>query len=254
MGRVQDKVILITGATAGLGRACATALGAEGARIVCTGRSADDGRQTVEMITRAGGEAVYLHQDVTVEAEWPEVIAQAVRAFGRLDGLINNAGARTARPIEVMTVDNFHGQFNLLLESAFLGMRHAMPAMEKTGGGVIVNIASAGAFHGSVNDTLYGPFKAALNMMTRVAALEAARAGKPFRINAICPGLVKVDRFRERNGDEYTDRYIENAAKILPVGFMGEPPDISNAAVFLFSDESAGMNGQLVVADGGRSI
>lgn len=254
MGSLQDKVILVTGGTAGLGRACCVALGAEGARIVLTGRSAGDGAQTVEMVTRAGGEAVYVPQDVTVEAEWPGVIAQAVKAFGRLDGLINNAGARLARPLEVMTVDNFDSQFNLLLESAFLGMRHAMPAMEKTGGGTIVNIASAAAFHGTPQDTLYSPFKSALIAMTRIAAQEAVRDGKPIRFNAICPGLIRVDRFRERHGPAVTDAYVENAKTILPIGFMGEPQDISAAAVFLFSDGSAGMNGQIIVVDGGRAI
>lgn len=254
MRRVEGKVVMITGATAGIGRGCALALAAEGARVVATGRNEDDGGETVERVRALGGEAVFLRQDVTVEADWPAAIARTVETFGRIDCLLNNAGQMVMRPIEVLTLDNLHYELGLIVESAFLGIKYAGEAMAKTGGGLVLNMSSIGGLRGAVNGTIYAPSKAAQIMLGRVAALEGARDGGRLRVNTICPGIVPGERFARKTGPEETARRNAAALASLPLRMLGEPKDVGALAVYLVSDEARAINGQTFVLDGGGTI
>lgn len=253
-GRVAGKVVVVTGATAGIGRGCALALAAEGARVVASGRNEADGNRTVELIREAGGEAIYVRQDVTVEAEWPATLDRAVAAYGRLDCLLNNAGQLVMRPIEVLAVENLHYELGLIVESCFLGIKHAMPVMARTGGGLILNMSSVGGLRGAINSTIYGPSKAAQIMLSRVAAIEGTRQGRNIRVNAICPGLVPGERFAKKNGPEAMRRYIEMGMERVPLKFLAEARDVGELVVYLVSDAAAAINGQTIVLDGGDVI
>lgn len=253
-GRVAGKVVLVTGATSGIGRGCAIALAREGAHVIATGRNEADGARTVELLREAGGHGVYWRQDVTVEDEWPAILDRAFDNYGRLDCLINNAGQMVARPIEVLTLDNLHYQMGLIIDACFLGLRHAMPRFDRAGGGLILNMASIGGLRGGTVTSIYGPCKAAMIMLGSVAALEGTANGRTVRVNTICPGHVLGERFARKNGPEATKRRNDMAIAVSPLKMIGEPADVGELVVYLASDEARAINGQTLVLDGGTLI
>ena len=253
-GRVEGKVIMITGATAGIGRGCAIALASEGAKVVATGRNEADGKRTIELIREAGGEGTYRRQDVTVESDWWEVLNLVVETYGRIDCLLNNAGQMIMQPIEVLTVENLHYELELIVESAFLGIKYAMPVMDRTGGGLILNMSSIGGLRGGLNNTVYGPCKAAQIMLSQVAAIEGTRNGRNVRVNAICPGIVPGERHARKIGVEQSKLYNRRALADLPLKVLGEAQDVGELVVYLVSDEALSINGQAIVIDGGGTI
>jgi NAD(P)-dependent dehydrogenase (short-subunit alcohol dehydrogenase family) len=253
-GRVAGKVVMITGATAGIGRGCAIALAREGASVVATGRNEVDGARTVELLREAGGEGIYLRQDVTSDSDWPAVLNRAIAAYGRLDCLINNAGQMVARPIDVLTLDNFRYQTELIIDACFLGMKYAMPRFDRLGGGLILNVASVGGLRGGTVTSIYGPCKAAMIMLGTVAAREGTANGRRVRVNTICPGHVLGERYARKNGPESTKRRNDMAIALSALKMIGEPSDVGELAVYLVSDEARAINGQTLILDGGAVL
>lgn len=248
MGRVTGKTAIITGGASGIGRSIAALLAGEGAHVVITDISIDDGSTAAREI---GNRAVFMAQDVADEAAWIEVIADTVKQFGGLNILVNNAGIGSlhVRP-ENADLDQWRRVQSVNLEGTFLGCKHALPAMESGNGGSIINISSIAAFVPTAGDLVYGATKAAVLQLTRSLALHCAQNESNIRVNSIHPGAIRTRGVENRRSPEIL-RQVERS---IPIGQMGEPEDIAYAALYLASDESKYVTGLAMIVDGGYML
>jgi NAD(P)-dependent dehydrogenase (short-subunit alcohol dehydrogenase family) len=244
MGRLTGKVAIVTGAGSGIGRATARLFAEEGARVVCADIS---GRQDAVAAT-IGDAALAVQADVTVGAEVARLTAAAAERFGRLDVLFNNVGAGGARmPLAEADEDAFDALVDLNLRSTFLGMKHAIPVMLRTGGGSIVNTASAAGLVGWKHLALYSAAKGGVVQLTKSAALDYATMG--IRVNAICPGMTWTGLAGA--GDDEPPPAGGDQAPPQPMQRWGLPRELAAAALFLASDESSFVTGAAIPVDGG---
>jgi NAD(P)-dependent dehydrogenase (short-subunit alcohol dehydrogenase family) len=243
-GRLADKVAIITGAGSGIGWAAATRFADEGARVVC----ADISGQEHAIAERLGDSAVPVHVDVTKAAEVARMIATALDRFGRVDVLLNNAGFGGPHAALADTDEEMFDKILAInLKGVFLGMKHAIPAMLDTGGGSIVNTASASGLVGWKGLSCYAAAKAAVVQMTKSAALDYAKTN--VRINAICPGMTYTGLAGAKPDDEIPPGgYLPT-----PMARWGEPAELAAAALFLASDEASFVTGAALAVDGGYS-
>lgn len=257
MGRVEDKVAVITGGTSGIGAETVRRFVHEGARVVFTGRSTDAGEA---IVAELGTNAVFVPGDVTHEPDIERAIGEAVERFGRLDCLFNNAGGPTRGGIEDVTVEQFRYAMDLLVGSVVLGIKHATPVMKAQGWGRIVNNSSVAALRAGAGDGwLYGGAKAAVTQLTRAAAVQLGPHG--ITVNAISPGAIATPIFyggsaaaRELTPEHNSAKFRKlngNLARATPVPRAGLPADIAATVLFLASDEGGFINGHDLVVDGG---
>jgi NAD(P)-dependent dehydrogenase (short-subunit alcohol dehydrogenase family) len=243
----KDKVVLITGATAGIGAATAEAFAAAGAHLVLTGRTTTPGEELAGRLRARGARAKFVTGDVSKEESVRAWIAAAVAEFGRLNVAINNAGVEGALgPVTEQTVDNFEHVFAINVRGLMLSLKHEIPVIAKQGG-AIVNISSMVGDIGMAGASVYVASKHAVNGLTRSAALETARMG--VRINAISPGGVvtpMLQRFTGGNKEMQT-----GFANAHPVGRLASPEDIARSILFMASDDASFMTGSVVAVDGG---
>ena len=188
MARIKGKTALITGATAGIGRAVALRLAEEGARVAVTGRDESAGQAVVGEILEAGGEAIFLPLDVTEEAAWQGALTALEESFTRLDILVNNAGITMSGPIENTALEDWRRIMAVNVDGVFLGTKHAIPLMRKGGGGSIVNLSSVLGITGTPMISTYTTSKAAVRLFTKCTALECATDG--IRVNSIHPAFI----------------------------------------------------------------
>lgn len=250
MGRVSGKVALVTGAGLGLGRAAATMLAREGARVVATDVKEKEAALVVEEIVEAGGEALNLPHDVALEADWARVIETTLARFGRLDVLVNNAGVATMGDVEHASLDEWRKLMAINLDGVFLGAKHAVAAMKKSGGGSIINLSSIAGMVGLPGAAAYCASKGGVRNFTKAAALYCAPLG--IRVNSIHPGYIwtpMVENFLAQQADPAAAKAAAAAAH--PLGHMGEPDDIAYGVLYLASDESKFVTGSELVIDGG---
>ncbi len=254
MGRLNDKVAVITGATSGIGLRTAEIFIAEGAKVVVAGRRAVEGEA---LAARLGADCSFRQTDVTDEDQMRGLIAQAVEKFGRIDCLFNNAGgpAQTGG-IEGLSVDRFDAAMATLVRSVMLGMKHAAPYMKRQGSGSIINNGSiAGHLAGYSSSVVYGAAKAAVIHLTKCVAMELGESG--VRVNSISPGAIATGIFGKALGlsveaAEQTPATMREVFKTAqPIPRAGLPDDIAWTAVFLASDEASFINGSDLVVDGG---
>ena len=256
-GRLQDKVVIITGATSGIGEATARRFAAEGARLVLAGRSVDKGEALAREL---GGETVFQRTDVMRETDIAALVDKAVERFGRLDCLFNNAGAGERSSVESVTEEQFAEVMQLLVGSVVFGMKHAARVMKPQGGGSIINNSSIAAHRINQGGYLYSGAKVAVSHLTRLAGAELGPHG--IRVNAISPGAIATPIFwggsarantlsDEENRQKF-EKLQRNLAHATPTPRAGLADDIANAAVFLASDEAGYVNCHDLVVDGGR--
>jgi NAD(P)-dependent dehydrogenase (short-subunit alcohol dehydrogenase family) len=246
--RLRDKIAIVTGGGTGIGRAIALCFGQEGAAVVVSGRRAAPLAAVVAEIRGAGGRAEAVPADVERDADAERLIQAAVAAFGRLDVLVNNAGAVVERgPAGQASAAGWQRTLEVNLTSAFRVSRAALPAIERTRG-VILNVASVAGLKGVPDNTAYGVAKAGMVSLTRSMALDYAARG--VRVNAICPAFIETDMNRGYiAGLRATGDLAALVAK-HPMG-LGRPEDVAWAALYLASDEARWVNGVALPVDGG---
>ncbi len=253
MPRLAGKVALITGGASGIGEATVRLFVDEGAAVVVTDIQDAAGRA---LAADLGARAVYVHADVSVEADVATAVRETLARFGRLDCLFNNAGAAGVQgSIEEIAVDGFDATVALLLRSVFLGMKHAAPVMKRQGAGSIISTASVAGLRAGFGPHVYSAAKAGVVHLTRSVAMELGEHG--VRVNCICPGAIATPIFGKSFGlsAERAEQTIPLMKGILemvqPIRRSGVPDDIARAALWLASDESTFVNGEALVVDGG---
>ena len=252
MGRLDGKVALISGGARGQGAAEARMFASEGACVVFGDILDDEGRRVEAEILELGGQATYVHLDVTQEADWAAAVNRAVSEYGKLDVLVNNAGIVLGRSIEEMTVEEWDRLFDVNAKSVFLGTKASLGAMRDAGGGSIVNISStAGLVGNDYNLAGYSSTKGAVRLFTKSTAIQHARDG--IRCNSVHPGPIDTPMLAEsrRGRGALTD---EQQRQRTPLGRIGQPEDIAFAVIYLASDESSFVTGSEVVVDGGTAM
>jgi 3alpha(or 20beta)-hydroxysteroid dehydrogenase len=245
MNGLDGKVVLITGGARGMGASHAKHLAALGARVVL-GDVRDDAGKAVA--ADLGPACRYVHHDVTSEADWAAAVEATLAAFGRLDVLVNNAGILRYSPIAEMPLSEFREVLDVNLVGSWLGVRAAVEPMKEAGGGSIVNISSVEGFVGAAGLAAYSASKFGLRGLTRVAARELGRYG--IRVNSVHPGGVITPMLTEA-AEMFGDVDPAAVLKLLPLGRLGEPVEISRLVAFLASDESSYCTGSEFLADGG---
>ena len=249
-GKLEGRVIVVTGATRGIGRATALRLAADGARIVATGRDAAAGAETVRLIEEAGQTAVFVRHDVAAESDWERVMAAAAD-LGGLYGLVNNAGMFMVKPIAETTEADFDAMQSVNVEGPFLGIKHAFRAFAAARApGAIVNVSSLMGLVGYPEATVYCATKGAVTGMTRAAALDGAAMDPKVRVNTLHPGVIWTEMITSQFGD--SDALADAFAADTPLRMVGRPEHMADAIAFLVGEESAFMTGAELTVDGGR--
>ena len=247
MSRLQEKVVLITGASSGLGRVAAELFAREGAKVVIADLA--DGSDAVSSITSVGGSASFVETDVTSESSVNAAVDHALEKFGALDVMYNNAGVMISdddNPVST-PLETYERTMDINVKGVLLWCRAAIPVMEKQGWGSIINVASFVAHMGAATPQVaYTASKGAVLAMTREIAVIYARKG--IRANALCPGPVMTPLLEKFLSD---DAKRQRRLVHIPMGRFGAPEEIAKGALFLASDDSSWMTGQSLIIDGG---
>ena len=244
--RLEGKVALITGAAHGMGAEDARLFAREGAKVAIADIREEDARKVEAEIAEAGGEAMVIMLDVSKEDQWEQAVAAVVSKFGKLDILVNNAGISGSGESDSSSTNAWDRLIDINAKSVFLGMKHAIPEMEKIGGGAIVNISSISGLVGQESiHPGYNASKGAVRLVTKAAAVQHAKSG--IRVNSVHPGMLPPMLTSFQRGDPNREAMNAN----VPLGREGEPIEVANAVLFLASDEASYITGTELVVDGG---
>ena len=251
MGRVDDKVALITGGASGIGRATAELMAREDAMVVLTDVQDEAGADVAAAIADAGGMVAYHHHDVTDEAAWIKIIEEVRAEYGRLDILVNNAGISGASgvPVEEIALESWRGTMSVNLDGVFLGVKHGVAAMTE-GGGSIINTSSILGFVGLPFTSAYSASKGGVRLLSKAVAMECAARGLKIRVNSVHPGFIDtpmVGGAIQKGGPERREAILSSQ----PTGEMGRPEDIAEGILYLASDAAKFVTGSELVIDGG---
>jgi NAD(P)-dependent dehydrogenase (short-subunit alcohol dehydrogenase family) len=251
---LKDKVALVTGGTAGIGRATAIAFGAAGAKVVFSGRREAKGEETAALIRDTGAECLFVRSDVSSETDIKTLIEKTVASYGRLDFAFNNAGfGRPPKPLHEQSAEDFDTMMATSLRGVFLCMKYEIQQMLTQGAGVIINTSSVAGLIGRPGSGPYTASKHAVMGLTRSAALDYAKQG--IRINAVNPGyfrgtdIVTLQSLQEMGVTR--EQFESMVSSSVPMGRMGQPEEIAAMVVFLCSDAASYITGQPFAIDGG---
>jgi|TARA_B100000809_G_scaffold210055_1_gene213224 NAD(P)-dependent dehydrogenase (short-subunit alcohol dehydrogenase family) len=244
--RLEGKVALITGAARGQGAAEARMFAEEGAKVILADVTDQEGMAVAAEIAEAGGDALYVHLDVTNEDEWESAVKSAVASFGKLDILVNNAGIWRRGHVLETSSEQWDDIMDVNAKGVFLGTKAAIPAMRKAGGGSIINISSTAGLVGSKTSAAYSASKGAVRIFTKSTAVQYAAEG--IRANSIHPGPIDTD-MGDQVWPDATSR--EAAVARTAIARIGTADDIAYGALYLASDESSFVTGSELVIDGG---
>jgi len=246
MGKLNGKIAVVTGASKGIGAAIAEALGADGASVVVNYSTDKAGAEkTVKKITGSGSKAVAVQADVSKQDHVARLFAETKKAYGKVDILVNNAGIFEFRPLEQIDADHFHRQFNLNVLGTLFATQEAAKLMPAEGGSVI-NLSSVVSLTPPANGSVYSATKAAVDVITRSLAQELGP--RKIRVNSIAPGFTITEGVISTGADVAFKDY---AVSRTPLGRPGEPQDIAKAALFLASDDSGWVTGEVLPVGGG---
>ena len=248
--KLNGKVAIVTGAASGIGRASAIAFAREGARVLVADRSQSGAEETARCISADGFETEAIEVDVSSEAEVQRMVNKAVARWGRIDVLFNNAGVLLVKSVEQMTEAEWDHVLAVNVKGAFFAVKHVVPHMRRTGGGSILNTGSIASLAGQVGTPAYSASKGAIALLTKSLALDLGR--DRIRVNCICPGITDTPMLREHlgHGAEGEARIKARLSRV-PLGEILRPEDVARAALYLVSDDSAGITGVLHVVDAG---
>ena len=244
--RLEGKVALISGGARGQGAVEAKLFASEGASVVIGDILDDLGRQVEAEIAESGGNATYVHLDVTSESQWNDAVNTAVERYGKLDILVNNAGILIRAGVEDTTEEDWDRIMDINGKGVFLGTKAAIPAMREAGGGSIINISSIAGLQGSPASAAYSSTKGAVRILTKSTAVQYAKEG--IRCNSVHPGLIYTDMTKDTLDTPEGER--DWLARV-PMGRIGVSEDVAKGVMFLASDESSYMTGSELVIDGG---
>lgn len=250
MGRVQGKVAIITGGTAGIGYAAAELICREGGKVVITDLRAEMGETAAKKLREQGYDATFLLQDVTSEARWPEVVAATVKLHGKLDVLVNNAGVGVDTDLENSDLAHWRFVNSANLEAVFMGTKNAIRQMKLNGGGSIINVSSIEGIVGDPKFAAYNASKGGVRLFTKSAALYCAEKKYNIRVNSLHPGFTMTPMV-EGAMHLFSEADTARINHEIAVGYMAEPIDQAYGILFLASDESRYMTGTELVIDGG---
>ena len=249
MGRLDGKVALISGGAKGQGAAETRLFVREGAKVVFGDILDDDGKKVEAEIRGAGGEATYVHLNVTREADWRAAVATAVERYGKLNVLVNNAGILLRAKIEATTEEDWDRIMAVNVKGVFLGTKAALPAMRQAGGGSIINISSVAGLVGSPQNTAaYSATKGAVRIFTKSTAIQHAK--DKIRANSVHPGPIATDMIKDSLENKAA---WEQRLRRLPMGRVGTAEEVAYGVIYLASDESSYMTGSELVIDGGTT-
>lgn len=254
---LEGKVALITGAASGMGRAAAQLFAAQGARVAVVDINDKLGDETVRQIRQEGGQAVYLHADVSKVPEMQRTVAQTVETFGRLDTFWHNAGNAGPGSIERTSEEDFDFTMALHVKGGFFGAKYALEEMKRAGrGGAVLFTSSLAGLKASRSSPVYSLAKSSLVMLTKCLALHYSQYN--IRVNCICPGAVETPlwpSFVGRDSDVHDPAEVTRMYKQrTPMQRFGEPEEIARAALFLASDAASYVSGAILTVDGGLSV
>jgi len=251
MNRVKDKVVIVTGGAAGIGKATCLLLAKEGAKVAVTDILNEQGKTLVEDIINNSGEAAYWHLDVSQEAEVEKVFTEVCQKWGKIDVLVNNAGiSGVNKPTHEITEKEWNSLMAVNVNGVFFCTKHAIPAMINAGGGSIINLSSIYGLVGAADSPPYHASKGAVRLMSKNDALLYAK--NHIRVNSVHPGFIwtpMVESFLKQQGDVESAR--QKLDSLHPIGHMGDPDDIAYGILYLASDESKFVTGAELVIDGG---
>ena len=247
--RLEGKVALISGGARGQGAAEAKLFAGEGAKVVFGDILDDLGKQVEAEIHEVGGEALYIHLDVTKEDDWASAVESAVSNYRKLDILVNNAGITIRKNVEDTTEEDWDRIMAINAKGVFLGTKQAIPAMRESGGGSIVNISSTAGLVGSpYSGASYAATKGAVRLFTKATAIQYANEG--IRCNSVHPGLLETPMTQDMLADA---AHREERTQRIPLGRVGTAGDVANGVLYLASDEASFVTGSELVIDGGAT-